>query len=68
MLIRVPFSEVTAILVPCKLRAIAAQDALVGRSVHGRLLSTGQVHALHVARVGAREGQAGDWDTGHRGL
>lgn len=37
----------------------AAQDALVGRNVHRRLLSAGQVHQLHVARVRAREGQEG---------
>lgn len=37
----------------------AAQDALVGRNVHGWLLGAGQIHELHVARVGAREGQEG---------
>lgn len=37
----------------------AAQDTLMGRNVHGRLLSAGQVHKLHMARVGAREGQEG---------
>lgn len=37
----------------------AAQDALVGWNVHGRLLGAGQVHELHVARVCAREGQEG---------
>lgn len=31
----------------------------MGRNVHGRLLSAGQVHKLHMARVGAREGQEG---------
>lgn len=36
-----------------------AQDALVGRNVHRRLLGTGQVHELHMARVRAREGQKG---------
>lgn len=37
----------------------AAQDALVGRNVHGWLLGAGQVHELHVACVGARESQEG---------
>ena len=37
----------------------AAEGALVGRDVHGGLLRVGQVHDLHVARVGAGEGQQG---------
>lgn len=42
-----------------QVKSNAAEDALVGWNVHGRLLGAGQVHELHVACVCAREGQEG---------
>lgn len=44
---------------PLQVESDAAEDALVGRNVHGWLFGAGQVHELHVPRVRARKGQQG---------